>query len=172
MSLETELAQFVKSRPAFWSPIATNLGVTSSPTPPVDTGILSRICYGEAPQTANPGHYIVWTGPKNYDPGLVSEGAIGNKTARFWFTVYSEFLDDATDWMNAIESDIINLFVPGYYFDLTSVRIMSMLQVAGTKYKAEDDMVQRTGDEFQLTGFTCCWQICWQSRTVASQQIG
>lgn len=162
MSLETELAIFVHNRPAFWTPIANFYSVSTSIIPVVDTRILARLCYGNAPAIADVAPYLVWDGPFDYDQGEVSGGAIKNKTAKFWFTVYSQFLDDASLWIKAIENDLVSLFVPGYYAPLTTVRIMSMLYVKGSKFPSRNDQVQRTGEEFPVNGFTIAYQICWQ----------
>lgn len=166
MSLESELAIFVQSRPAFWTPICSAFSV-SLPTPPAsisDPKILARLCYGNAPQNANAGPYLVWTGPFDYDPGLFSGGALDNRTAKFWFTCYAQYLDTAADWMTAVEDDIRTLFVPGYFFPATTIRIMSMLLQKGSKMSASSDQTFRTGQEFPLNGFTCAYQICWQTK--------
>ena len=161
MSLEAELAAFVRSRPAFWNPIASAFSI-SGPTPPVDNRILSRLCYGNAPQNAGSAPYLVWDGPYDYDQGTVAQGAIAQKTARFWFTVYAQYFDDAVDWMTAIENDLLSAFTPGTFFNLSTVRIMSMVYIPNTKFPSRSDQVQRTGQEFPLNGFTIAYQICWQ----------
>lgn len=163
MSLETELAVLFRRRPAFWTPIAAAYSIDPSVVPPVDTRILQRLCYGNAPENAAAAPYLVWTGPFDYDQGTVSQGAIATKIAKFWLTAYSQYLDDCSNWINTIENDLLALFTTqGHYEVLPTVRIMSMIYQRGSKFPSGTDQTLRTGQEFPTNGFTICYQICWQ----------
>lgn len=164
MSLETELVNFVKSRPAFYAPIVSAIqartgGAAPSPTSDV---VLSRLCYGQAPANVDNLPYVVWTGPFQYDPGNYSGGSLAQKKARFWFSVYTDYLDTAIDWLTAIENDISELFVPGYYYRLTTCRITQMILCPNTKMQVQSDQNQRTGQEFPYGGATMAYMIGWQ----------
>jgi hypothetical protein len=164
MSLETELVNFVTSRSSFYAPIVTaiaaaNQNVAPNPT---DAVVLSRLCYGQAPANVGTLPYVVWTGPFQYDPGNYSGGSLAQKKARFWFSVYTNYLDDAVDWLTAIENDISELFVPGYYFTLTTCRITQMILCPNTKMQIASDQIQRTGQEFPTGGATMAYTIGWQ----------
>lgn len=164
MSFETELVQFVNSRPSFYNPIVEALTVVLGSAPdPTDVSVKSRLCYGAGPNNVGNIPYLVWTGPTSYEPGNYSGGALTQKKARYWFTVYTEYLDDAINWINAIEQDMNTLFVPGYFFDLTTCRITQMIQEPFSKSSAMGDQTQRTGAEFPNTGATISYVIGWQN---------
>ena len=167
MSFESELVNFVKSRSAFYAPIvaaiaAANGGVAPAPT---DPSVLSRLCYGEAPSNVGTLPYVVWTGPFQYDPGNFSGGALAQKKARFWFSVYTNYLDDAIDWITNIENDLTGLFVPGYLFNLTTCRITQMILDSSSKMQIKSDQSMRTGQEFPTSGATVAYTIGWQNGT-------
>ena len=162
MSFETEFVLFAKSRPSFYNPIVAAI----TPTPlPTNAKVLSRLCYGEAPATVGNLPYVVWTGPFQYDSGNYSGGALSQKKARFWFSVYTDYLDNAIDWLTAIENDISTLFVPGYFFNLTTCRITQMILVPSTKMHLTTNQSQRTGQEFPTAGATMAFTIGWQNAT-------
>lgn len=161
MSLETELVQFVKQLPAFWAPIASRFSLSTSGTP-TDNRILDRMTYGGSFEDRSIPR-LVWTGPFDYDQGTVALGAIVQKTAKFWFTVYADYLDTCTDWMQAIENAVLAAFsTQGQFHALTTVRIMSMIYVKGSKFQPKADQVLMTGQELPSNAFTICYQICWQ----------
>lgn len=164
MSLETELVNFVKSREAFYAPIVAAIQAKTGGAPPAPDSdiVLSRLCYGDAPSTVDDLPYVVWTGPFQYDPGNYSGGSLAQKKARFWFSVYTNYLDDAIDWLTAIENDISELFVPGFYHTLTTCRITQMILCPNTKMQAKSDQNQRTGQEFPTSGATMAYLIGWQ----------
>lgn len=165
MSLATEIAKFARSRPAFWTPIANFYSIAGSPTPPTDNRILAALCYGDSPQNLTENPKLVWNGPFDYDQGTTAQGAVETKSAKFWFTVYANYLDDAMDWMDAIETDVLDLFTPVHYETLTTVRIMSMIYIPGTKLPVKSDQAARTGKEFAMDAVTICYKIVWQSLT-------
>ena len=166
MSLPNELVQFVRSRPAFWTPIANAFSIVGSPTPPTDPRILARLSLQNAPQDAGGNDkfpYLVWTGPFKYEQNTTSDGAALGRWANFWFTAYTDYADDASDWIDAIEDDVLNLFVNQYFQNLSTVRIMTMTYVPNTKFLVPADNVSRTSNEFGLSGMTICYKIQWQN---------
>lgn len=162
MSFETELVNFVKTRPAFYNPIVAAIGGSPSPS---STAVVSRLCYGQAPANVGRTPYVVWTGPFDYDPGNFSGGSLSQKKAQFWFSVYTAYLDDAIDWISAIEEDLVGLFVPGYFYNLTTCRITQIIQNAGTKMHIPSNQSSRTGEEFPTCGATIAFTIGWQNGT-------
>lgn len=163
MSLELELIQLVSRRPAFYSPAAAALSITPSPegTAVTNQSLLQKLIYGNGPQNAKP-PYLCWTGPFNYDPTLVSIGSSNCKTGDFWFTAYQQYLDDACSWIHSIIDDVDALFPKGHYEVLTTTRITSMLLKTNSLMPVRSDQSQRTGQEFPVSAFTCCFRIGWQ----------
>lgn len=117
----------------------------------------------QGPQNSGSFPYLVFSGPFQYDAGMVSEGAVSQKKALFWFTCYSNYINDAMDWVTALEKDFVALFVPGFTVALNSVRLTSMIYELGTKHPAfNDDQVLQTGKENAMSAAMIAFQIGWQ----------
>ena len=157
--LHIDLASFVYSRPIFHEPI--RLAYTPQKLI-ADPEVLARLCYKDAPQNAGGRPYLTWMGPYNWDQGLISEGALSEKVSNWWFTAYTADLDDAVTWISNIETDIVELFVPGYFYTAPTGRIASMTYVQYSKHCVESDQVQQTAKEHPYSAATICFQIGWQ----------
>lgn len=159
MPLHNDLMSFIITEPAFYQPILSAFTPEKLISDPI---VLGRLCYGKAPQNVHGLPYLVFEGPVNWDQGSVSGGAVGQKIGNFWFSVYCPDMDDAMDWITAIEERLLALFVPGYYFTAATGRITSMLYVANSKLCMAGDQTQRTSEEFPYSGATIQYQIGWQ----------
>ena len=164
MSLHNDLAHFLLSRNPVAAPIIAAYAALNPPVVVVatDQRVLQRVCFGQGPQNVGSIPYLVFTGPFSYDAGIVSEGAVGQKVARYWLTAYHLQFDLALDWLTAIERDLVSFFVPGIFSTQNSCRITSMTYCFGTKTIVTTDQVSQTGKELSVFPATMCYQIGWQ----------
>lgn len=159
MLLHRDLATFLLSRESVTNPIVAALNL-----PATDPKVKLRVHFGKGSQN-NQVPRLAFTGPFEYDSGNVAEGTVEEKIATFWFACYHAYLDDALDWISAIEADLASLFVPGYFANLEHTRIMSMIQVQGSKRPFYSDQAQITGKESPPEAATIAYRIAWQNAT-------
>lgn len=159
MSLLTDIMEFVVSRPIFHAPIRSAFTPEKFINDPL---VLQRLCFHSAPQNVGQLPYLVWDGPHNWDQGLIAEGALDEKVFDLWFTAYQLDVDDAWDWINAIEEDVVSVFVPGYFFTGGTGRIATMTYVQHSKHCVLSDQVQQTAAERSMSAATICFKIGWQ----------
>lgn len=161
MSIHNDLADFLLSRVSVIHPICTALSLPET-VPASDQRIKQRVCYIQAGSDMGTLPYFVFDGPYAYDPGNVSEGAVGQKIANFWFVAYHSDIVKALDWITAFEIELRELFVPTVFVDLPSCRITSMICINGSKRPMKSDRVQQTGREFSNAAATISYQIGYQ----------
>jgi hypothetical protein len=159
VSFETEFVPFLLTRPSVWNPIATAFSIVGSPTPPTDPRILNAVGYGYIAQPVPP-PYFVWRGPFNFDAWDVSQGRLQGATLDVWLSTYCANLDDALTWISAIDADLASLWVPGFYQNLTTVRIMRMMYRKNSKVPIETpDESQIEGTQFPTRGYTISYKV-------------
>lgn len=158
MSLHNDFQSFLLSRTSVTDPICSSFAPAVLPS---STKAKLCITYGDGTQERRLPR-LSFIGPFDYDPGTTSDGDMETKLGNMYLSVFCEHLDDAMDWLTAIELDFAALFVPGFFVNLTTVRIIKMIQQNGSKKPMLTDEVLQTGQEHPPAAAIICYKVEWQ----------